>query len=222
MKYIFFILFPLYLLGFSACNTTRFVKPLKQKEVAVGLDFGGPLINFGKAKIPVPFSSVAVGYGVDSTFTVFGGLHITALAFGTAQLDLGITKQVLAPQKGWIPGISLSPKLNLMADVFKGNFRIYPELGSNFYWKYLKKQDHFFYLAVASWFDFWPTQKGLPKQYLHPVFALGHTFENAKMRYTVEAKLIGVNSSNKGGPIQFNGIGDRGTWGFYISVFRKF
>ena len=48
----------LYLFALSACNTTRIVKPLAQKEIAVGLDFGGPIIDFQALKIPVPFTSI--------------------------------------------------------------------------------------------------------------------------------------------------------------------
>ena len=31
-----------YLLGLTACSTTRIVKPLQEKEVMVGVDFGWP------------------------------------------------------------------------------------------------------------------------------------------------------------------------------------
>ena len=222
MKYGILGLLIAYMLGTTACNTTRFVKPLKKKELAVGLDFGGPIIDFQDLKIPVPFTSVSVGYGIDSTFTVFGGAHITSAVFGTAQLDLGVVKQILAP-KGFRPGISISPVVNMMVDGFRGSFRLYPQVDVNLYWKYLPRHDHFFYLNWSSWLDFWnQPHNNASYRYYHPALGLGHTFENKKMRYTLEAKYMGFNHENGGTPVKFNGSGGYGSWGAYISVIRKF
>jgi len=206
----------------AACNTSRIVKPLKAKETAIGLDFGGPIIDFAGAKIPIPLSSISVGHGVDSTFTLFGGLHITSLVFGTVQVDAGMVKEVLHP-RGAIPGISIAPIANVMVDGFEGNFRIYPQVDVNLYWQYLPKHEHYFYITWGSWFDLWKLAHNAPKPSLYyPTFALGHTFENKKMRYTLEAKYLAPNIDNQGGPVQYNGSDGRGSWGVYISIFRKF
>lgn len=223
MKYLCIPLLTLYLLGTSACNSTRIVKPLAKKQIAVGLDFGGPIIDFQSLKIPVPFTSVTTAYGVDSTLTVFGSAYITSAIFGTIQWDMGVLKEVLKPQKGYIPGISLSASTQMMVDVFEGNFRMYPVIDANFYWKYLKKQEHYFYFNFGSWFDFWQKAHNQPNTKMYyPSFSLGHTFENKKMRYTLEAKYIDPASSNLGTPVHFNGSGGQGSWGAYISIYRKF
>jgi hypothetical protein len=51
---------------------------------------------------------------------------------------------------------------------------------------------------------------------------LGHTFENKKMRYTIEGKYITPGLANGGTPVKFNGIDGHGAWGVYLSIFRKF
>ncbi|WMX17423.1 MULTISPECIES: hypothetical protein [unclassified Aureispira] len=212
-----------YLVVLSACNSTRIVKPLEKKEVAVGLDFGGPIIDFSGTKIPVPFSSVTVGYGVDSNLTVFGAAHITSAIFGTIQWDLGVVGEVLRPQKGYLPGLSIGASSQMFVDVFKANFRLYPVLDVNLYWNYIPKHKHYFYLNWGSWFDFWQRAQGrVNTQLYYPSFSLGHTFENKKMRYTIEGKYIAPGISNMGTPLKFNGVDGYGSWGVYISVYRKF
>ncbi len=223
MKYIFWGAIAYVLLSLTACNTTRFVKPLAKKQVAVGVDFGGPLIDFVGAKIPVPFSSITTGYGIDSTLTAFAGFHTTAIAFGTVQLDLGVVKELYRSRKAYIPSISVAPVVNMMLDGFDGNFRAYPQVDVNFYWQYWKDKPHYFYVSVNSWFDFYPkVYTTLPTNIYQPAFALGHTFENKKMRYTLEAKYMGVNENSGGSPVVYNGIGGKGSFGVYLSIFRKF
>ena len=213
----------LYLFALSACNTTRIVKPLAQKEIAVGLDFGGPIIDFQALKIPVPFTTITGAYGIDSSLTVYGALHLTSAVFGTIQWDIGVLKGLLKPQKGYVPGISIGASTQMMVDVFEGNFRLYPVVDVNFYWKYLKKKEHYFYFNYGSWFDFWQKAHQQPNvKVYYPSFSVGHTFENKKMRYTIEAKYMDPGSSNLGNPVHFNGIGGQGSWGAYISIFRKF
>lgn len=213
----------LYLITFTACNSTRIVKPLAKKEVAVGLDLGGPFIDFKDAKIPIPFSSITAAYGIDSTFTAFASVYITSAVFGTIQWDMGVLKQIARPSKGYIPGFSVGTNMQMMVDAYSGNFRLYPIVDLNLYWKYLPKHQHYFYLNWGSWFDFWQRAHGqVNTNIYYPSFSAGHTFENKKMRYTLEAKYIAPNIGNGGTPVHFNGSGGQGAWGVYFSIYRKF
>lgn len=213
----------IFTISFMSCNTTRIVKPLKTKEFTVGLDFGGPLIDFSSLVIPVPFSSATVGYGIDTSMTVFGSFQITSAVFGTIHWDIGLLREVYKSKKAYLPSISLAASTQMMVDVFEANFRLYPVIDANFYWHYWKGKQHYFYFNWSSWFDFWTKAHNQPKnRAYYPSFALGHTFENKKMRYTIEAKYIDPFSSNQGVPVQFNGIGGMGSWGVYLSIFRKF
>lgn len=208
---------------FSACSTTRFVKPLKKDQMAVSLDFGGPIINLFGTKIPVPFTSASFGYGVDSTLTAFGSLHTTALGFGTLQLDGGITKQILK-QKKWRPAITVAPIANILVDFHEGNTRFYPELDVNFYWQHSVNKPHIVYASFASWFDLFSTGPNNQPVYqnYYPNFAVGHIFEFNKYSITTEVKLLAPFNDNTGTPLEYNGINNSGSFGAYIGLTRKF
>lgn len=208
----------------SACSTSRLVRPLAKKEVAIGLDLGGPIIDFAGTKIPVPLSSITAGYGIDSTFTVYGSLHTTDLAFRLFHLEAGVLKEMIKPQKGWIPGISLGASGHFMIDGWEGNARFYPQFDVNFYWQYLKKHRHFFYLNWTSWFDFWTNKAhNEPNYRLYiPSFGIGHTFMTKKWRYTIEVKWLAPSINNQNITVDYNGIGKQGSMGVYLSIYRTF
>lgn len=212
-----------YLCTFTACSTTRIVKPLQAKEVMVSADFGGPLIGFSGATIPIPFSSITGAYGIDSNLTVFTGIHTTAALFGVIQMDLGAIYRVYQSKKQYIPSISTALSTHLLLDVHKANFKAYPVVDVNLYWQYLKSGNNYIYLNWSSWFDFWERANGEPnaKPY-RPSFGLGHTFENAKMRYTIEAKYMLPGERSGFSPVEYVGINGRGGVGVYIGVSRKF
>lgn len=212
-----------YLCTFTACSTTRVVKPLKAKEVMVGVDFGGPLIGFGGGTIPIPFSSLSGAYGIDSNLTAYGGLHLTAAMFGTIQMDLGAVYRVYQSKKQYIPSVSAGVGSHLLLDVFEGDFRAYPLVDVNLYWQYLKSRNNYIYFNWSSWFDFFNRANNQPNANAYrPSFGLGHTFENAKMRYTIEAKYMLPGEDSGGSPVNYRGIGGKGGIGVYLGVSRKF
>jgi hypothetical protein len=206
-----------------SCSTTRIVKPLAKKEVAVGFDFGGPIIDFAGIKIPVPFTSLSAAYGIDSMMTVFGGLHTTSLAFGNLQLDAGIVRDII-PAKGRIPGFSVAPIANMMVNFKGGDFRIYPELDLNLHWQYSLKRRHYMYFSLSNWFDPWAKKAhNEPNKAFYALnLALGHTFVTDKMRYTLELRWLAPHASNKNIVVTYNGIAGQGTMAFYFGLFRKF
>lgn len=222
-KLFLFVLVLGYLGTFTACSTTRIVKPLEAKEVMLGLDFGGPLIDFAKTTIPLPFSSVVGAYGINSNFTTFGAFHITSALMGTAQVDLGAIYRVYSSKKQYIPSISTGLSTHLLLDGFKGAFRVYPVADVNLYWQYLKSGNNYIYLNWSSWFDCWNRADGQPnKKSYRPSFSLGHTFENTKMRYTIEFKYMLPGEESGGTPVLYKGIGGKGGIGIYLGVSRKF
>ncbi|MBK9191262.1 MAG: hypothetical protein IPM77_06945 [Crocinitomicaceae bacterium] len=62
-----------------SCAQTRFVEPLEKGQLSLGGNFGGPLIEYAPAVIPIPFLDAEAGYGIDSNLTVHGGLNLTSL-----------------------------------------------------------------------------------------------------------------------------------------------
>ena len=132
------------LLLIIGCAPSRFVKTLDQGEMAVNGSLGGPLINLFGATIPIPYTTLGMGYGIKDDLTGFGAIHSTSLVFSTLQLDLGVTKRWMLPDstKKYIPGISSTLALNSMLDLKEGAFDLYPEIDVNAYWNYSKNKNH--------------------------------------------------------------------------------
>ncbi len=185
------------LLLFS-CAPSRFVKPLNKGEKNIGATFGGEMIEFGNAVIPVPLTSIAGGYGIDSSLTIFGGLHTTALYFGNLQLDAGCTKRLYQSANQNI-NISASPVLNFIADLNDPVIRLWPQLDVNVYGFFNDEKKHYAYLGVSNWFE--PASKRANDQ---PV--IQHWIVNPQMgavfalkkhwQLTTEIKLLAPNQPN--------------------------
>jgi len=205
-----------------ACNATRVVKPLSAGEKQLGAGLGGALIKFVGVPMPLPLTNVYGAYGLNDKTTVFGSLHTTAFMFGVLQTDIGITQQVLK-QKKYIPGMSVSPIVNLLVDRWDKNFSMYPQLDLNAYWNYGKKQ-HLIYTTVNNWYELRNTKAHNEKQPTHwlPSIGIGHQWFGNKLNWQLEAKYIAPNQPNKNIVVDYIGLGDQGTFGLYIGVSRKF
>ncbi len=217
------ISFLVLLIVISSCSATRIVKPLEKNEAAVGFDFGGPIIDFAGAKIPVPFTSLSGAYGIDSVMTVWGGLHLTSMAFGNFQTDIGLLRDII-PAKGRMPGLSLAPVANLLVNFDNGDFRIYPQLDVNLHWQYSLKKRHFMYLSLSNWIDPWFRKAhNEPNNNFYALnIALGHTFVTNKMRYSLEFRWLAPHASSRNLVVSYNGIGGQGSLAFYFGLMRKF
>jgi hypothetical protein len=201
-----------------SCAPTRVVRPLAAKEVQVGVNLGGPIIDFAGLKMPIPFTSVYGAYGLTDTRTLFGGLHTTSLAAGVGQIDVGITQNIWR-NKGW--GLSASPVFNMMYG-YK-SFRFYPELDINAYKEYGEKR-HFAYFSLANWFVLAGKKAHDVKQTTHyiPSFAVGNTFNRPKMNYILELKWMAPFTDNSKVVVNYNGVGKNGAMGCYFGIARKF
>jgi hypothetical protein len=210
------------LIALASCAPTRFVQPLEKGQVAVTGHLGGPLIGFGGATIPIPFTSLGAGWGISNTTTAFGNLHTTALAYGVVQVEAGVLHSFLRPD-GWRPGISAAATANFMADVWEGNTKLFPQLDANAYWTYGKRQN-FFYLGTSNWIDLARTRAHEEPQPNHWIFNLqaGHTFVRPKWNWVLEAKYLAPFHSNQNIVVDYASFGRTGAIGAYVGVMRKF
>jgi hypothetical protein len=103
-------------LGLAACGTLNAARPLSQGQSAVGLTFGGPLVNLG-APIPLPSLVVEGRHGLaplaGRPFDVHYGLNLTGAAFGLAGVHGGAGWQVLE-QAGGRPALTVVDRLFLV------------------------------------------------------------------------------------------------------------
>jgi len=203
---------------FASCAPSRYVKPLDKGQTAVTATLGGPLILYANTTIPVPMTSLAVGHGFTDDLTGFAGIHTTSLLFGVMQTDIGLVKQVSA-QHGWLPGITVSPVVNLMMDKWAGIFSCYPQLDANAYWNY-PKRPHYVYFGVSNWFDIdTRTSEDPQKSHWLPMLQLGNTMVTKKWMYTLEFKY--APRINDPVVVAYQGFGQATALGVYIGVTRK-
>jgi hypothetical protein len=215
------IIFPSLVYFLCSCSPTRFVKPLNPKQQAVNLSVGGPVIDYSDLPIPMPFITATYGYGIDSSLTAFGSVNITSAIFGNAQVELGATKRLFKQHKS-IPGISINPVANIIYRN-KDAFKFYPQLDVNAYWDYNKGRN-FLYVGISNWFELKNKRAFGEEQPNHWLItpAIGETFVRRKWNYTIEAKVITPNVSNRSVVEYKSPFGDHGAFGIYFSITRKF
>jgi hypothetical protein len=206
----------------GACSPSRFVKPLRKKESAANISFGGPLIKYGTSTIPIPFLTADYGYGIDSTLTGFASINVTSALFGNLQMELGATKQLLL-QKKYRPALSTTIQIN---PIFRNKdaFKIYPQIDLNLFWEYGKRKNYF-YLGACNWFELSKKRTLNETQKNHWIFTplLGHSFSGKKWNLNIEAKVIAPNLSNEKVVVDYQTpFKNRGAFGVYIGYTRKF
>lgn len=238
MRKLFKIVFFLTILGLTACGPTRFVEPLEEGERAIGIDYGGPIINVpGVATIPLPLSSITFGKGVSEKLTAYGSWFPTAAFFGTIQLDAGAT-YLLHENDKKNQGLSATPGANFAIDVFEWRPKIWPHLDVNYFWRYNKKditQDDFLmgtrptanilYAGLGSWFELSPTRAHNEPQETRilPMLNIGHDWNGSKWSFKSELKLIAPFTSNENIVVDYFSLtGNRGATGLYFGLIRKF
>jgi hypothetical protein len=205
-----------------SCAPVRFVKPLEKKQSAVGVSLGGPLIDFSNITIPMPLVSASYGYGIDSTLTGFGGINLTSAIYGNAQVDLGVTKQLLK-QDGYRPALSITPVANFIYRN-KDAKKLYPQLDISAFWEYNRKKD-LVYAGLSNWFEL-SSQKSYGQDQPHHWLLtplVGQTFVRKKGDFTIEAKVLASNIYYKSNVVDYKSpFGKNGAFGIYFGYTRKF
>jgi hypothetical protein len=180
-----------------SCGPSRFVEPLDKKQISIGGNFGGPIIDFG-GPIPIPISSIEIGYGIDTNLTVFGTAHTTSLLFGNLQMDFGATFKLLDQNK-YVPNISVSPGFNFIYSFSGATGKFWPTIDANVYWNYGKKQSYF-YLGINNYFELSSTMANNQPQASYWLFnpQIGHILKgkNGNGQFTAELKWLGPNQRN--------------------------
>ena len=93
-----------------ACGSMHNARPLEKGQNAVGLSFGGPMVNFAEKNIPLPNAIVQVKQGMGNgtnPWDVQYGLNLTAIAFDQIGLQLG-GSYLISQQNGIAPAWSVA------------------------------------------------------------------------------------------------------------------
>jgi len=210
----------LVLLMFSSCTPSRFVKPLDKGEIAVGVNLGGPLVNFKGMVIPVPYTSLYAGYGWKDKTTVYTGLHLTALAFKNLQLDAGVSHE-FREQSGIKPGISGGGSLIIIAN--DKDFRIYPTFDANAFWEYSDNK-WMTYAGSSIWLDFFKGESVNQENatFLLPEFHVGQTYRFTSTELTLEYKYMSPFTKGDRTVAEYANFSSYGASGIYFSIMKRF
>ncbi|MDP6931307.1 MAG: hypothetical protein QGG40_00255 [Myxococcota bacterium] len=100
----------------TACGTMNTARPLDPGEHAVGLTFGGPIVDVNDSWLPLPNAVLEGRTGLNPVASratdVNYGLNLTGIAFGLAGLHGGVS-HTLGLQDGYRPHVSVSNRLFL-------------------------------------------------------------------------------------------------------------
>ncbi|MCK5742760.1 MAG: hypothetical protein KAH48_11115 [Chlorobi bacterium] len=208
------------LLIFSSCAPARFVKPLDKGEVAVGVNLGGPLVNFSGMVIPIPYTSLYAGFGWKDKTTVYTGLHLTALAFSNLQLDVGASHE-FGKQSGIKPSISGGGSLVIIAN--DRDFRIYPTFDANAFWEYADNK-WMTYAGSSVWLDFFKGEAVNQETavFLVPEFHVGQTYRFTSVELTIEYKFMSPFVKGDMTVAEYANFTDYGASGIYFSIMKRF
>lgn len=206
----------------SSCAPTRFVEPLEKDQLAVGVSLGGPFIDYAGVPIPVPLTQLEVGYGLREDLTLHGGLHTTALLFGNAQIDVGVTYLTPKFKAKWMPHISVAPSVNFIYDFNDRKAKLWPILDVNAYYNYGERKNYF-YFGINNYFDFAGVETQGRNQYILFSPQIGHVFKGKERSWELftEIKFIAPYLNSTASFVPYKGIaGENGATGFYFG-FRK-
>ncbi len=206
----------------QSCAPSRYVKPLKKNEKVVSVSFGGPVIGYAGAAIPIPFTTAGFAKGLSDKLTAYAHVHPTSILFGNFQSDLGITYGLLDSEKKF--GLSLSPAIQQAVSLrHTTGFRIWPSLDANAY-RVVSPGGSYFYAGMNTWFELSATRAHGETQPRHiiPNVHAGFTFNGKQWNNQIELKYLGVGIPNLPGIVDYKGINGRGSLGIYYSLIRKF
>ena len=220
MKIRILLAFSVLLFVFYSCAPTRIVKPLEVGEKQVGVTFGGPLINFSGAVIPIPFTSVWGAYGLDSLTSTWVGVHTTSMAFADLQTDFGFTRKIYSSTNKFLPSVSISPIVNFMHSFRDAQSRFYPELDLNIYWETPKKM---YYLTFSNWFvinSFRAHNESQPQHWIPTVNGGLFLNKKGKFNYQLELRYLAPFNENKS-VVEYFSLTNTGALGIYFGMTYK-
>jgi len=134
------------LLGFGACASSHFVRPLGKGGAVASASVGGPLIQLGGAVFPTPIVELGGGYGVRDDVDIFLRANITAAAFGDLHLEPGVAYHPIIRDRGPVPTVTVAGSLHFLTD-FRTSARALPQLSAATAWA-LGKKRHLLYAGL--------------------------------------------------------------------------
>jgi hypothetical protein len=206
----------------NSCAPTRAVLPLCYKENRVSASLGGPIIHYGKAITPVPYTSITYSRGLSDTTTIFASIHPTAALYGNLQMEIGFNRYIINNDSAKY-AVTIAPSLNyLKKDSIN---KVYPQIDVNFI-KRNPLNENYYYAGLCNWFE--PSTKKIngEKQgnLWFPSPQVGYVWNTPKgFMFQAEFKYLVPFRRNDYGPVDYlKPIIPFGAMGIYFGAAYKF
>ncbi len=205
----------------AGCSGIRRVGPLEPGASAISLSLGGPVTEVAGKNVPLPFLSAGFNHGFNDLLGMEAGLNLTCALFGVLYIDGGINWNPLRSRGGVVPGVAVTPKINLMTNFENGGTRLFPALNPLLYWTHGR---HSWYAGSENWFDLARIRSDGNGQRFHLFFTpfLGYGISWRRWQLQLECRLYVPNIDNTFGPLVNTGIGNYGIIGPFFGISRTF
>lgn len=203
-----------------SCAPTRLVKPLEKGQQVVGGNFGGPLISFGGVPMTIPYTSGFYAKGLNNKTSAFGSVHLTSMAFGVFQTDIGICRELYYTPKYKI-GVSINPAINFAIDRWEWKARLWPQVDMNIYKNF--GDNKFVYAGLSNWFETNPNRPHGETQvkYWFASPQVGFMYTKNKWTYGIETKWVAPGVPNQPNVADYIGPNHMGAIGIYFQLNRR-
>ncbi len=191
------------------CGHTTPVRPTPKGQLDAQLHVGGPAVMLG-GPIPVPLSTVGASYGLSDRFDLQGHLHVTALFYKVAGLDVGSTF-LAVKEEGAVPAVALNARLYGFSDL---QTAVRPYLELNAAASYLFGQRFLTYLSATGFLQLF----GPPLF----SFAVGEEFQLGRFGLQVEARWYEPDYSTRFNAIDPLSPGYQGALGLVLGLRYRF
>lgn len=200
--------------GFFAlgCGHGTALRPAPKGAVRAEVEMGGPIARVSSSlTTPLPLVTAGASYGAGDAFDASAHVHLTALAFGVAGLDVGSTR-TLASGSGW--ALAGTGRLYGFADVRRGQPRLY-----------LEAQAAPSFEAVPGWLTLFASGTalvqlagGLPI----PALGAGAQLQVGPWSLQGEWRWYGMITSTDFVVVDWYNVGGQGAWGVLLSTSYRF
>lgn len=137
MKYLVKILALFVSVFLMGCAAHSNLVPLGKGKVEANVNVGGPFIPLSSVKIPAPYFTFGVDYGISGNMNIDAMVHATAFFYKVAGFDIGAAWFPVL-NDNFVPTWGVQPRVMLFAsmkDNIQSRFRIYPLISNSAAWK---------------------------------------------------------------------------------------
>lgn len=207
---------------FAGCAAHTSLEPLGRGNMNANLSLGGPIVAAFNTRIPIPYATLGMSYGLNDKMNIDGNLHLTSLPYRIFGLELGASYFPLL-NDGLIPTFGIHPEvltfISMKPDV-ESRMRLYPSLSASAAWHLgsdliYTGLDYTLPLTTSDY------DSDAPKFVLSP-FAGYRTDLGKNLRLTAELKWQGVNVRSNQLAADYIKPGGHGAVGILFALERSF